>query len=752
MSPFPPVPSPATAHGIRYEIARHRAGEGHAERCTVDLSADGRARLRYEHGTIRRSWAARVEDVVWTRLLRAVQNGAPEDPSPAGPVHRRLQVLDAAAQPKTVIWGEGAASVEVGALLDSLVAQISGLPSDLVRNTLPPLAHRSVAGAASGLPVQEAAAVFGEVGDRPAFALARGEGGFGVFSVDPLKLLGETTEAGQPIRALALGSSGGRDLLVTGGDDNIVWAWDLTGNEGLVHARGGHGGAVRAVASRVDVDDDGLVYSGGEDGKVWAWGSRDGAEIGALTGHDRTVNALVTTRLAGLNLLVSGGDDGAVRVWNTDTGESLRTFTTGAGWVNAVAATGTGEGEGVWIAAAGSDHVVNVWDAATGTLTQTFHGHGAAVTGLAFLDLAGRPVLVSCSYDGTIRTWDVAAGRALDTWSAETDWPAALAAAPSAGGAVIVSGGATGTVRVWDPKGRALRTLTAEGGSVRALALAEFAGATTAAVGYLDGSLRIWDVATGSVRRVLDADDGALTSVAFGPAAGTVVCGTARGTVRVHSTADGALQSVPTPHTDGIRALVFLPVADGIVASAGEDRTVRTWEAATGRPLLRLRGHEAGVTRLAAGPVGAVTALASADRDARILIRDALCGRLLLELRAAGPLSALALGEADGVPVLTAAEAHGPVRVWNAVSGEELAALDTADAEVVALDVSVLDGTPVLLAGARDGKVRAWRLPDGAGMGAVALTQTPLALRHSPPDTLHVAGEGGLMSLRNFPS
>jgi hypothetical protein len=436
MSPFPPVSSYASARSIRYEIVGQSPAEEYAERFVVELSADGRVRLDHERGPIRLSWSARTEDAVWTRLLKAIENmssgGVSDVASHHGPVHRTLQVFGDAPQPQAVTWDEGAHSGTAAAILDSLVAQISGLPTGLVADALPPVVHREDGQSATeGRGRQEGAAVFGTVGGHLAFALARTGGGFGVFSVDPLKTLGETAETGQPIRALALGSDGTRDLLVTGGDDGTVWAWDLTGDDGLLHARGGHGGAVRAVASRIDPDGDGLIYSGGVDGNVWGWDSQDATEVGALTGHDRTVNALATAQVRGVGLLVSGGDDGTVRVWNTDSGESLRTFTTGTEWINAVAVTGAGD-RGL-IAAAGSDHVVRVWDIATGAPAQELRGHSASVTGLAFLDLAGRAVLASCSYDGTIRTWDAAAGRALDEWPAQDTWPAALAAASSPG-------------------------------------------------------------------------------------------------------------------------------------------------------------------------------------------------------------------------------------------------------------------------------------------------------------------------------
>ncbi|MCG7524574.1 hypothetical protein MHW47_09010 [Streptomyces sp. OfavH-34-F] len=689
---------------------------------------------------------------MWTRLSKAVESMRSADPahepvedSSAG---RLLQVFGSAPQPRTMMWGQDAPSLRAGALLDSLITQLSGFAPGPDVNSLPPLAHRIVAEPADDAPGQEAAAIFGTVGGRAAFARARAGGGFDVYAADPLRHLAGTAEAGQPIRALALGSDGTRDVLVTGGDDSTLWTWDLTGSEGLLHARGGHGGAVRAVAFPADPDGS-LVYSGGADGNVWAWGSPDGHEAGALTGHEGSVNALAGARMGELGLLVSGGDDGTVRIRNTATGETLRTFTTGADWINAVAVTGS-EGRGL-VAAGGSDGVVRVWDLAAEAPTRALSGHTAAVTGLAFLDLGGRAVLASCAYDGTVRTWDAATGEAMNSWSAQDAWPAALAAAPSPGGPVIASGGATGTVRLWNPEGTELRALTTGRGPVQALALAESEEGAVAAVGSLDGSLGLWDVATGSVRQVLAPDGGPVTSLGFGPGAHTLVCGTAQGTVRVHSGPDWALQLVPTPHTGAVAALAFLPVAGGLVASAGADRTVRTWEAGTGRPLLRLRGHESGVTVLAAGQSDAGPALASADEDGAVLVWDALSGRRLRDFRTEGPVTALALGTVEGVHVLAAAERGGPIRVWDLGSGAELAASDTGGDDVLTLTVCALDGTTVLLAGTRDGEILARRLPDGAEMGVIDVALTPLALSFAPPSTLRIAGGDGVTTVAFAP-
>ena len=57
------------------------------------------------------------------------------------------------------------------------------------------------------------------------------------------------------------------------------------------------------------------------------------------------------------------------------------------------------------------------------------------------------------------------------------------------------------------------------------------------------------------------------------------------------------------------------------LASVGEDKTVRVWEAATGREVLGLRGHTDMCQSVAFSPDG--RRLASAGRDATIRLWDA---------------------------------------------------------------------------------------------------------------------------------
>ena len=81
-------------------------------------------------------------------------------------------------------------------------------------------------------------------------------------------------------------------------------------------------------------------------------------------------------------------------------------------------------------------------------------------------------------------------------------------------------------------------------------------------------------------------------------------------------------------HTGPINMLAFSPHADRLIlASAGEDQTVRLWDLAQRQPLgAPLAGHTAAVRVVAFDPTGAW--LASAGNDRQLILWDAAAGAL----------------------------------------------------------------------------------------------------------------------------
>jgi WD40 repeat protein len=176
---------------------------------------------------------------------------------------------------------------------------------------------------------------------------------------------------------------------------------------------------------------------------------------------------------------------------------------------------------------------------------------------------------------------------------------------------------------------------------------------------------------------------------------------------------------------------VALGEVDGepVVVSGGRDGNVRLWQARTGQsrgePLEHVdqRGRMwweemKSVTAVALGDVDGEPVVVSGGTDGKVRLWQARTGQARGEpLEHRGRVTAVALGEADGEPVVVSGGRNGNVRLWQARTGEPRGEPLKHGDWVTAVFLGEVDGEPVVVSGGLDGKVRLWQARTGEPRG-----------------------------------
>lgn len=484
------------------------------------------------------------------------------------------------------------------------------------------------------------------------------------------------------VRALALSSDG--RLLASAGRDGAILMWDLR-RRTLLRTLTGHTDILDGVAFSPDGH---LLASVGVDHTTVIWDVASGTPRTRLNGYGGSLTE-VTFSPDGRTVAVAG-DDGDVALWDWASGQ-IRTLRVSAMAILAVAFSP----DGGLLAAAGKERTITVWDVASGARTATLYGHVESVRGLAFSPDGG--FLVSAGYDRQAVLWDVHRGGRISNLTGHAGALYAVAVSPDA--RHIAAASADGTVIVWS---RARMPLVGHTGWVSSVAFSH--NGRLLATGGVDTTARLWDVTSRTARAVMVA-----SPTAPGPA--------------TPSTQNPSVQAVFSPD-------------DRILATGGDDSTIRLWDTATGNQLALLVGHRERVTSLAFSPDGKLLASAG-GHDGTVRLWD-VPRRSAIQILQSEDTDAVSVAFSPDGRLLASGNLDKTVTVWNMARRTVAATVSTASG-IAQLAFSP-DGR-LLAAASVDGAVTIWNSTNQHVVTTLAGNRVKLgAIAFSPDGRLLASG------------
>jgi WD40 repeat protein len=371
----------------------------------------------------------------------------------------------------------------------------------------------------------------------------------------------------QGIASLSFSSAG--DILASGSSDHTVRLWSTASLECVSQLRVAPSRVWEVRCSPTDR----TLTTGSEDGAVRVWNMDTCECLMTLRGHSNKTWSLAFSPYR--SLLFAANEDSLVRAWNIPEARTDLELSGHATRVWAVACSVDGQ----WVASASDDGSVRLWDLGTRECVHVLLGHTDWIRAVAFHP-TGR-TLASAGEDGRVMIWDVAKGSLRGR--VETGMPRVFAVAFCDYGSCVAAGGAGNMIELFaSADSTRIGGLTGHDGVVTALVPLDMAGLLASC--SEDGTVKIWDVSRRECIRTLEVGAKVMCGSFYGQDA-SFISGEEDGTLRRWLMATGECIAQVRAHQGAIWSLAMSPTED-IVATAGNDGTIRLWSMPEMTPIL----------------------------------------------------------------------------------------------------------------------------------------------------------------------
>lgn len=397
-------------------------------------------------------------------------------------------------------------------------------------------------------------------------------------------------------------------VLASGSFDNTIKLWNLEdGTE--IRTLEGHSAPVGSLAFTPDGK---ILASGSFDNTVKLWNAADGFEINTLQGHSGAVFG-VDFHPDG-ELLASGGSDAAIRLWNMNRCAAVKVLKGHSNQVYSVVFSPDSK----TLASGSFDSSICLWDADKKYLLRKLEGHSSYIFSLGFSH--DGKVLASGSFDSTVRLWDPESGQEVGRLEGHSGPVFDIAFHPQS--RLLASGGEDRIIRVWDTDvGEVIRVMKGHSNSVLSLSFSH--SGKFLASGSSDRSIRLWRLEDGKQMKLLRSHSGSVFCLSFSPDGRLLASGTSKGAVILWDAQKGKKIKILKGHTGSILGISFS--SEGLLASVGDDCTVRLWNVNEDKPVNVIEDHTDYVLGVHFSPDSRLMASSSFDSTIRLWNVAELC-------------------------------------------------------------------------------------------------------------------------------